>query len=271
MRGRGLVGTALILFGLMLGAPSASLAQIPPPSHPLPPPPADPRNITGVWQVVKPIFIIVHYQPSGAPAPVDLRDRVLWPNEDKDLPPFNAAGKKLFDERYTAKINNNPYADPSTNCVPHGIPRMMIAPYPMQMVQTPGLVTMMFETNHNIRLIHLDQKMPKHVPHTPLGYSVGHWEGDTLVIETQGLMGDSIIDELGTPQSTSMHTTERLRKIDGGILEDMVTLDDPVYYTKPWVARVHLQWRPDLQLQEYVCEENNRNIAVDGKATAIIK
>ena len=271
MRVRVPIGAVLAAAGLVLGAPATPLAQIPPPKGPLPPPPADPRNIQGVWQVVKPVFIIVHYQPAGAPAPVDLRDRVLWPNEDKDVPPFTPAGKKLFDERFTAKINNVPYADPSTNCVPHGVPRMMIAPYPMEIVQTPGLVTMLFETNHNVRLIHLDQPMPRRHKITPLGYSVGHWEGDTLVIRTKFLSGDSIVDELGTPQSTSLETTERLRKIDGGIMEDMVTMNDPVYYTKPWVARVHLQWRPDLQLQEYVCEENNRNIAVGGRATAAIK
>lgn len=145
----------------------------------------------------------------------------------------------------------------------------MISPYPVQMVQTPGLITMLFEVAHNVRLIHMDQPMPANPKITQMGYSVGHWEGDTLVITTKGISHTGIFDEIGTPHSDQLQITEHIRKIDGGkTLEDRFTFEDPVAFKTPWQAREILSWRPDVQLMEYVCEENNRNWAdSSGKTT----
>ncbi len=141
----------------------------------------------------------------------------------------------------------------------------------MQIMQTPGLITMLFEVNHNVRLIHTRRAAAgQSEDRTQMGYSVGHWEGDTLVIETKGVSDTAIFDEIGTPHSDQMKVTERIRKVEGGkTLEVTFTFEDPVAYTKPWQAREILAWRPDVTLMEYVCEENNRNWAdASGKTTA---
>jgi hypothetical protein len=116
----------------------------------------------------------------------------------------------------------------------------------------------------------MDQPMPAKVPLTFNGYSVGHWEGDTLVVHSKGISSAGVIDQLGTPHSDSLRVTERIRKIDGGkALEDMMTFDDPVAYTRPWTARLIDNWDDGHRISEYVCEENNRNASTaDGATTA---
>jgi hypothetical protein len=108
-------------------------------------------------------------------------------------------------------------------------------------------------------------------PHQPalapsfMGDSVGHWEGDTLVVDTTGLNDRTWIDEIGVIHGQQLHVIERIRKIEGGhAMENLVRIEDPEYFTEPWYARITYAWRPDLRLTEYVCEENNRNMPVSG-------
>ncbi len=236
--------------------------------------PADPHDFSGVYFVTESAQLnsdrTVKYNGRGPKALP--HSRVLWTADDKE-PPFTAWGREHFDERFNGAINNQPIADPSTSCLPHGMPRIMIAPYPMQIVQTPGHVTMLFEVNHNVRYIPMNRVLPKHPKITMMGESSAHWDGDTLVIETVGISGQSIFDEIGTPHSDQLKVTERLHWIKNkkgqDALEDLMTFDDPIAYTKPWVGRAVLAWRPDITLTEYVCEENNRNTAdANGKTTA---
>ena len=231
----------------------------------------DPHDLSGVYFVTEAAQLnsdrTVKYNGRGPKALP--HSRVLWTSDDKE-PPFTAWGKAKFDASFNGAINNEPIADPSTDCLPHGMPRIMIAPYPMQIVQTPGQITMMFEVNHNVRYIPMNRVLPRNPKITMMGESSGHWEGDTLVIETVGSSGKSIFDEIGTPHSDKRKITERLRWIKNNTqLEDLMTFEDPIAYTKPWVGRAVLAWRPDIQITEYVCEENNRNVSnADGKTTA---
>ncbi|HEY4029780.1 MAG TPA: hypothetical protein VGM25_05510 [Caulobacteraceae bacterium] len=235
-------------------------------------PSPDPRNLEGVWFITHASHLnrdqSVGYGRES-PDKELTHSRVLWPIDHKS-PPFTAWGQKEFNAHFNGNLHNQPIADPSTNCIPHGMPRIMISPYPMQIVQSKGLITMLFEVNHNIRLIHMGQPLPQKVSLTQNGYAVGHWDGDTLVIETTGISKSGIFDEIGTPHSDELKVTERIRKVDGGkTLEDVFTFEDPIAFSKPWQAREILAWRPDIQLMEYVCEENNRNWAdASGKTTA---
>ncbi len=231
----------------------------------------DPKDISGVWFITQEIRMNTDLQirtreNSKNPS----IGQVMWPQNPHREPPFSAWGRERWDKHLKAMIASAPIADPATSCIPHGVPRIVIAPYPVQIVQTPGLVTMLYEVNHNIRLVHLNQPLPKNPKITMMGYSVGHWEGDTLVVETVGLDDSAILDEAGTPHSTKLKVTERIRKIDGGsLLEETMTFEDPIAYTAPWSSRSVLAWRPDIPLTEYVCEENNRNpVAADG-STAV--
>jgi hypothetical protein len=240
-------------------------------AQPAAPPNPDPHNLQGAWMAAGRAHLDHNFKPHmGRGAPDDIPDsEITWAIGDV-MPPFTAWGKAKFDSNVDAQINNRPHADPSTNCMPHGLPRLMIAPYGVQIVQTKGLITLMHAVNHNVRFIHLDQPMPAKVPITFNGYSVGHWEGDTLVVHSKGISSQGVIDQLGTPHSDQLQVTERIRKLDGGkVLEDMMTFDDPVAYTRPWTARLIDNWDNGHRIMEYVCEENNRNASTaDGKTTA---
>ena len=212
---------------------------------------ADPRDISGVWWT------------KG----YDRRYRTL----DGQLPPFTPAGKAEWDRHIAAEKEGKPIADAPTRCLPHGIPRLMASPYPIQIIQSPGQVTFVHEVAHNLRLIYMDEPQPKEVDPTYLGHSVGHWEGDTLVVDTIGLNDKTQIDEEGITHSDKLHVVERFKKINGGTaLENLITIEDPVTFTQPWTARRVYEWRPEIRLMEYVCEENNRNV-VDASGATLAK
>jgi len=203
-------------------------------------PSPDPRDIAGVWWT------------KG----YDRTFRTL----EGQLPPFTARGRADWDRHVAAEKAGEPIADAPTRCLPHGVPRLMASPYPIQILQTSGQITFLHEVAHNVRLIYLDEPPPKAPEPTYLGHSVGHWEGDVLVVETVGLNDLTRIDEEGITHSDQLKVTERFRKIEGGTrLEDLITIEDPVMFTRPWTTRRVYEWRPDVRLMEYVCEENNRN------------
>ena len=162
-----------------------------------------------------------------------------------------------------------PEADASTQCLPHGMPRLMESPYPIEIVQTAGRITFLHEVAHNVRRIWLNRAHPNPPRPTFLGDSIGRWEGDTLVVDTVGLNDRTFIDDEGSSHSTQLHTIERYRKIDGGAkLELIMTVEDPVTLEHPYSYRRIYHWRPDVRPQEYICEENNRNAPVNGVTVA---
>ena len=210
---------------------------------------ADPRDLSGVW------FVRV-YTP-----------RVMTTNGRN--PPFTPKGRAEWEERAQAEKDGRPIADASAYCWPHGVPRVMNSPYPLQIIQTKGETTIIHEVNHNIRHIYMDEPMPQAVETTFMGTSVGRWEGDTLVVDTQGVSDRTWLDERGITHGRGMKVQERFRKIeDGKVLESLVRIEDPEYFTEPWFTRMTFSWRPDMRLSEYVCEENNRNMPVNGRTVA---
>jgi hypothetical protein len=209
----------------------------------------DPRNLEGVWW-------LKGYEYMLGPGP-------------GIEPPLKPAYMEILKRRIRAKNAGKPETDTSTQCFPHGMPRLMESPYPIEIVQTPGRVTFLHEVAHEVRRIYLDQAQPAHVPITYLGHSVGRWEGDTLVVDTVGINASSFIDDEGSSHSDQEHITERYRKIDGGRqLELVMTVADPVTLEHPYSYTRYFQWRPDVRPQEYVCEENNRNAPVNGVTVA---
>ena len=91
-----------------------------------------------------------------------------------------------------------------------------------------------------------------------MGYSVGHWEGDTLVVESNGFNGKAWISGRGNPITDALHLTERIRRRDFGHMDIQMTIDDPKAYTKPWTMTLPLVLLPDTELLEYICNENNK-------------
>lgn len=181
-------------------------------------------------------------------------------------PPFTPAGKAAY-EKNMAGLKDGSIVDNARHlCVPDGIPRVLATPYPFEVIQAPpGQVTIIYELNHQVRTIALNKKMPSDddLSIFPFynGHSYGHWDGDTLVVETAGFNEKTFIDATGTPHTDEMHTIERIRKTGPNELEDVVTIHDPMYYTRDWQARFTYPLRNDIRLEDYVCGEPHRDIS----------
>jgi hypothetical protein len=169
--------------------------------------------------------------------------------------PMTPFGDKLFKERQA----NEGVEDPEARCLPTGVPRR--DPYPMKIVQNADLVIILFEGNlHSFRQIYTDgREHPKELDPTWWGHSIGHWEGnDVLVVDTIGFNGKTWLDLAGHGSSEQLHVIERYSRPDLGHLKNEITIEDPVYYTRPWKVT---QITPQLQgdLMEYICTENERD------------
>ncbi len=174
---------------------------------------------------------------------------------DGQLPPFTAEGKAAYAANLDARKQMKPRED-MTRCVPSGTPRAMFAPNPLMILQTARKITLIQEYQHQLRHVYLDEPVPDPdaIELSYMGESVGHWEGDTLVIDTIGLHRDTVLDREGMPHTTDMRISERLRLLDGGKqLEDVMTFTDPAYYSAPWTTRVVFESKPGIELTEYNC------------------
>ena len=167
--------------------------------------------------------------------------------------PYQPWAKALVEKRMADNSKDNPDA----HCLPMGIMQMDSHPYPKKIVQTPTELLLIYEASGTtVREIFLDGRpLPKREDVEPWynGYSVGHWEGDTLVAETTGLMDDGWLDVRGSPLTNEAKLTERFRRINFGYLEIKVTIDDPKAYTKPFDAIVYSRILPTSQPSEFVC------------------
>jgi len=173
--------------------------------------------------------------------------------DEPPLQPWAAEKYKSVKPGYGPRATANS-EDPILNCQPPGVPRIMLIPFPMQIVQTPGEVVMLFEYDHYVRHIYLDRRShPKELDSSWMGDSIGWWEGDTLVIDTAGLNDRTWLDQVGHPHSDALHVVERLRRTDRDTLQDDLTIDDPKAYKKPWTGRQVFTRRPAWHLLEYVC------------------
>jgi hypothetical protein len=147
-----------------------------------------------------------------------------------------------------------------TRCLPSGLPVAEFAPEPHKIVQMPGLIVVLYEADMSFRQIYMDgRKLPVDPQPTWLGYSVGRWEDDSLVVDVNGFNDKSWLDAAGHPHSGEMHLTERFRRIDFGHMEIEVTIDDPKNYTKPFTVKTNQVLRADTDLLEFVCLENEKD------------
>jgi len=170
--------------------------------------------------------------------------------------------KPWADEKYkSVKSGYGPHAspdsqDPILSCLPPGVPRIMLIPFPMQIIQTPGQVVMLFEYDHFIRQIYTDGRShPAELDASWMGDSIGRWDGDTLVVDTIGLTEKTWLDQVGHPHSDNLHVIERIRRVDHDTLEDNITIEDPRAYTHAWTGQQIFKLRPNWRLMEYVCED----------------
>ena len=180
-------------------------------------------------------------------------------------PPLSAWGQERFD---LAKPIHGPRTTPPTEanaselmCLPMGLPGTYYRPRPFELVQLPNRIVMVFEVNNFWRMIYMDgREFPELPLHSWNGYSIGHYEDDTLVIETRHIIGwesetqQRWIDRLGHPFSDDLRLIERIRKTDEGTLENEVTIDDPIAYTKTFTGILRFR-ETDYELAEFICQE----------------
>ncbi len=169
--------------------------------------------------------------------------------------PFTPWAKQLRAQR-TADNNKD---NPDARCLPLGLTQLHMHPQPRKIIQTQRELVVMYEANGNTRQILIDGRgLPNNDP-TPwwYGYSVGHWDGDTLVVETTGFRDDVWLDVEGSPLTSSGKMTERWRRPKFGLMQIDITIEDPKAYTKPFTVRVNHQLMPNTELMEFVCEERD--------------
>jgi hypothetical protein len=151
--------------------------------------------------------------------------------------------------------------DPDGHCQPLGLVKMHLHPYPRKMIQIPGLLLILFERDTNYRQIFTDGRpLPQDPQPSYNGYSIGKWDGDTLVVQSNGFKDGLWLDVSGTPLTDAAKVTERFRRPNFGNLEIEVTVDDPKAYTKPWSIRVKQTIALDTDMLEFVCKENEKDV-----------
>jgi hypothetical protein len=149
--------------------------------------------------------------------------------------------------------------DPVTNCLPGGPSDLLAATY--RIMQSPAVIALLYENGTGrYRQIHMDgRKLPTDPNPTWLGYSVGRWEGDTLVVESAGFNDRTWLDRAGHPHSEKLRVTERFRRVDFGHVQYQITFDDPETLTKPLTLSLPVNYQADTDMLENVCNENNRS------------
>ena len=215
--------------------------------------PAAPAAPTPRWPDGKPILGSVPGQPVGGwGAGVTTLPRGM----QLDDIPFQPWARAAYDIRQIDQF------EPHTRCKASGVSRQFSTPYGTEFVEVPELQRMYVMDvggPNSYRIIFMDgRSFPASIPPTNYGYSIGRWEGDTLVVETRGLNEKFWIDTRGTPHTSQLTFTERFTRTDMNTLRYQATIDDPGAYTKPWTTgEFTLRWRPGEELFEYICQQFN--------------
>lgn len=172
-------------------------------------------------------------------------------------PPYTPYGL----ERWKSVDTKN---DPTGLCLPMGPSRAFTAPFPVEVVQSPKMIAFLFEYQTIYRMIYMDGRPhPVDIADYPefMGHSIGHWEGDTLVIDTVGINDRSWLDTAGHEHSGQLHLLERLQKIDETRMKYTVTFSDPVFFSEPWsLTRTFTRGKDSDRIMTYSCNENNRDV-----------
>jgi hypothetical protein len=190
---------------------------------------------------------------------------------DKYLENLGADGVQIpmlpwAEKLYKERLENNGRDRPSGRCLPHSVTDFDAHFNPRKIIQTPGLVAMLFESYHSYRQIFTDGRpLPKDPDPAWFGYSVGKWDGDTLVVDTAGINEKTWLDDSGHPHSDAMHVTERLQRRDFGHMTVQLTIDDRKTYSKPWTVTIPWELFPDTELLDWVCENEKDNVHLVGK------
>ena len=211
-------------------------------------------DLAGIWQAVP--------DPQGRPEGVE---NEIFPryfrNIAKDLTPEQMALRPAADAVFKERISSEGRIAPEAHCVPVGVPGINTFPMPFKIVQMPRLIIVLYEKDTTYRQIFIDGRpLPRDPNPSFMGYSVGRWEGDALVIETVGFRDGGWLDRMGHPHSDQLRLTERYRRRDFGHLSIEMTIDDPATYAKTFTYTQPAVLLPDTDLLEFFCTENEKDV-----------
>jgi len=209
-------------------------------------------DLTGVWEVEK-LPCVEKTIECAEPIPVGFINIATGAAEEPPMTPWAEALVKQHRE-------NSHIDDPNLRCLPHAPPRMWANFVTQKLIQTPDSLTILDEYMGQYREIFLDGRpLPNDPQPTFKGYSIGRWEGDTLVVETIGIKGNWF-DPQGHPLTEQARLIERIRRLSYGNLEVEVTVDDAKAYTKPWTRTLRLRLALNKDLVEFICNENEQDL-----------
>ena len=225
-------------------------------------------DLSGVWEAARPA-LAANISYTGGTNPdvlrmqIDQQDvgdihRNVFFGMKREEEPLKPEAIAVISKRQ----NEQP---PQVRCLPQGVPGVMMV-YAFKIIQTPAEIIMIGESQDPPRQIYLDGRdLPKDPDPSWMGYSVGKWDGDTLVVQTTGFNEEGWLDNVGHPRGQSMLITERFRRRDFGHIDLEIRYDDPKYYTRPFTNKTTLNLIPDSDIIEFVCTENERDMEHLGK------
>ena len=255
LRGGALALAIMLACSFSVSAQTKKSSDAPAPSGPF-----DPHDLSGVWSQEHPrnLPVVERY----------------WNYEfNKEEPPmtswgqaqFNTAKSSFGQHTYPLAETNDPlYHD----CTPPGLPRVYLHPFPMEIVQMPGEILILFEYDSLRHPIYTDgRKHNETLGPQWMGDAIGQWEGDTLVVDTTNFNDKTWIDRVGHPHTADLHLFERIKLTDRTHLVDDIAVDDPKAYSKPWTAHLDFILRPTWTLGEQFCEDERSFENFDKKGT----
>jgi hypothetical protein len=255
---KGLPAFAALVAVLTLSASLAAQDTPPKPSKDVPRMPDGHPDMTGVWQGGS--NRIGTWEEANVDGGFVAGNVPITPYAVKGKqppPPYQDWAQKKVDESYARRGVD----EPMVRCLPPGVPRTtLMGLFPMQIVQTPKMVVMLFEVFHEFRLIPIDGKHPEDLDPSYMGDSVGHWDGDTLVVDVTGFNDKTWLAGVGTIHSEKLHVVEKFTRVDLNTIVYEDTVEDPVVFTGPWTRHGTIMLRPGTRLQEYECVENNEDL-----------
>lgn len=207
-------------------------------------------DISGVWRQ--------HAPPEARSYALYTFTKESAPMTPWALEKFKQA-KPSFGPRSSPDSNDpvNPTTGNSVGCFPPGVPRIYLQPFPMEIIQIPGRVLILYEFDHFFRQIWTDGRgHDTALPETYMGDSIGHWEGDTLVVDTVNFNDKTWLDRGGVPHSNKLHVVEHFHRVNADTLQIDITMEDPIALTRPWSGTQYFQLRPKWNIMEMVCEDN---------------
>ena len=233
----------IVVLAAMAAAAAPLLAQTKPPAR---------RSITGSWEGYP-------VRGDGFGSGIQPKTPVAGPKPVPEAPlrqPFLDEWRALQARNQELTRKGLPPPSSGMACMPEGVPGMMGATFPMEILETPGQVTIIEEAFNQVRRIYLDAPpvAPEDAEPRFAGHSTGRWEGATLVVTTVGVK--ETVRFRNVPHSSKMRVTERMRMVTDEILENQVTIDDPEYLTGPWTwTWMYKKW-PGYKIEEYICDDN---------------